>query len=157
MDEIDLRLLLIIRRVTVKWETDKACFLKIKTWKGHQKAIKYAPAILSSLDLSFTIHSSQSQSHDTIPLNTEAILRTLKAYWENFVVVDSITALDLWGTICRGTPTGMYIVTLNWFLIRRIYGRSCLLTIHNTSHRSQCAPVMKNYTFCSIFRSNILS
>ncbi len=28
----------------------------------------YAPAILSSFDLSFTIHSSQSQSHDTIPL-----------------------------------------------------------------------------------------
>jgi hypothetical protein len=65
----DLRLLLIIRRVTVKWETNKACFLQIKTWKSHQKAIKYAPAILSSFDLSFTIHSSQSQSHDTIPLN----------------------------------------------------------------------------------------
>ncbi len=29
---------------------------------------KYAPAILSSFDLSFTIHSSQSQSRDTIPL-----------------------------------------------------------------------------------------
>jgi hypothetical protein len=32
MDETDLRLLLIIRRVTVKWETDNACFLQIKTW-----------------------------------------------------------------------------------------------------------------------------
>ncbi len=40
MDETDLRLLLIIRRVTVKWETDKACFLQIKTWKWYQKAKK---------------------------------------------------------------------------------------------------------------------
>ncbi len=68
MDETDLRLLLIICKVTVKWETDKACFLLIKTWKWHQKKIKYAPTILSSFDLSFTIDSSQSQSHDTIPL-----------------------------------------------------------------------------------------
>jgi hypothetical protein len=27
MDETDLQLLLILRRVTVKWETNKACFL----------------------------------------------------------------------------------------------------------------------------------
>jgi hypothetical protein len=30
---------------------------------------KNAPAILSSFDLSFTTHSSQSQSCDTFPLN----------------------------------------------------------------------------------------
>jgi hypothetical protein len=29
--------------------------------------------MLSSFDLSFTIHSSQSQSHDTIPLNLSAL------------------------------------------------------------------------------------
>ncbi len=40
MDETDLRLFLIICWVTVKWETDKACSFKIKTWKWHQKAIK---------------------------------------------------------------------------------------------------------------------
>ncbi len=34
------------------------------------KQEKYAPAILRSFDLSFTIHSSQSQSRDTIPLTS---------------------------------------------------------------------------------------
>jgi hypothetical protein len=36
----DLRLLLIIHRVTVKWETAKAYFFRIKTWKWHQKGTK---------------------------------------------------------------------------------------------------------------------
>ncbi len=36
----DLRLLLIICRVTVYWETATACFFRIKTWKWHQKGIK---------------------------------------------------------------------------------------------------------------------
>ncbi len=36
----DLRLLPIICRVTVKWETATACFFRIKTWKWHQKGIK---------------------------------------------------------------------------------------------------------------------
>jgi hypothetical protein len=44
-------------------------FYKLKHENGIKKQQNYAPAILSSFDLSFTIHSSQSQSHDTIPLN----------------------------------------------------------------------------------------
>ncbi len=36
----DLRLLLIICRVIVKWETATACFFRIKTWKWHQKGIQ---------------------------------------------------------------------------------------------------------------------
>jgi hypothetical protein len=44
-------------------------FYKFKHENGIKKQLKYAPAILSSLDLSFTIHSSQSQSHGTIPLS----------------------------------------------------------------------------------------
>jgi hypothetical protein len=46
MDETDLGLLLIICRVTVKWETDKA-FFKLKCENGFKKHYKYAPAILS--------------------------------------------------------------------------------------------------------------
>ncbi len=68
MDEAELGLLLIIRRVTVKWETDKFAFYKLKHENGIKKQYQYARAILSSFDLSFTIHSSQSQSRDTIPL-----------------------------------------------------------------------------------------
>ncbi len=37
MDETDLRLLIIIRRVIVKWETDKACFLQLKHENGIKK------------------------------------------------------------------------------------------------------------------------
>jgi hypothetical protein len=36
----DLLLSLIIRRMTVKLETTKASFLRIKTWKWHQNEIK---------------------------------------------------------------------------------------------------------------------
>ncbi len=43
MDETDLRLLLIIRRVTVKWETDKAWFfLQLQHENGIKKHEKYA-------------------------------------------------------------------------------------------------------------------
>jgi hypothetical protein len=66
MDETDLQLLLIIHRVTVK--PTKLVFYKLKHDNGIKKQYKYAPAVLSSFDLSFTIHSSKSQSHDTIPL-----------------------------------------------------------------------------------------
>ncbi len=37
---VDLRLLLVIRRVTVKWETVKSCIFWMKTWKWHQNGIK---------------------------------------------------------------------------------------------------------------------
>jgi hypothetical protein len=43
-------------------------FYKLKHENCIKKQYKYAPAILSSFDVSFTIHSSQSQSHDTITL-----------------------------------------------------------------------------------------
>jgi hypothetical protein len=43
---------------------------KLKHENGIKKQQKYAPTILSSFDLSFTIHSSQSQSHGTIPLRS---------------------------------------------------------------------------------------
>jgi hypothetical protein len=46
----------------------KLAFYKLKHQNGIKKQQKYAQAILSSFDLSFTIHSSHSQSHDTIPL-----------------------------------------------------------------------------------------
>jgi hypothetical protein len=36
----DLRLLLIICRVNVKWKTATACLFRIKTWKWNQKGIK---------------------------------------------------------------------------------------------------------------------
>ncbi len=42
----DLRLLLIIWRVTVEWETSTACFFRIKTWKWHKKGIKIFSANL---------------------------------------------------------------------------------------------------------------
>ncbi len=44
-------------------------FIYNKTWKFHQKALKYAPAILSLFHLSFITHSGQSQSRDTIPVS----------------------------------------------------------------------------------------
>jgi hypothetical protein len=40
IEENDLRLLLIIRRVTVKWGTAKALIIQIKTWKWHHIGIK---------------------------------------------------------------------------------------------------------------------
>jgi hypothetical protein len=40
----------------------------LKHENGIKKHYKYAPGILSSFDLSYTTHSAQSQSHDTIPL-----------------------------------------------------------------------------------------
>ncbi len=40
IEENDLRLLLVIRRVTVKWETAKTCIFWIKTWKWHQNRKK---------------------------------------------------------------------------------------------------------------------
>jgi hypothetical protein len=60
MDKSDLRLLLIIRRVTVNEKPTKLAFYKLKHENGIKKQLKYAPAILSSFDLSITIHSSQS-------------------------------------------------------------------------------------------------
>ncbi len=42
MDETDLRLLLIIRKVTVKWETKKASFFKLKHKNGIKNHLKYA-------------------------------------------------------------------------------------------------------------------
>jgi hypothetical protein len=42
---------------------------KLKHENGIKKQLVFAPAIPSSFDLSFTIHSSQSQSHDTILLS----------------------------------------------------------------------------------------
>ncbi len=68
MDGTDLRLLLIICKVTVKWKTNKACFLIFKHENDIKKHSKHTPEIPSSFVLSFTIHSSQSQSRDTIPL-----------------------------------------------------------------------------------------
>jgi hypothetical protein len=50
----DLQLLLIICRVTVKWETATACFFRIKTWKWLQKGIKICsgnPKFFRSLSL----------------------------------------------------------------------------------------------------------
>ncbi len=49
----------------------KLAFYKLKHENGIKKQQKSAPAILSSFDLSFTIHSSQSQSHDTVPLKKQ--------------------------------------------------------------------------------------
>jgi hypothetical protein len=58
----------------------KLAFYKLKHENGIKKQYKYAPAILSSFDLSFTIHSSHSQSHDTIPLKHENGIKTGKKY-----------------------------------------------------------------------------
>ncbi len=69
IEENDLRLLLIIRRVTVKWETPKAGIFRIKTWKWHQNSVKICSGTIHSSDLSLGIHCICSQSRDTIPLS----------------------------------------------------------------------------------------
>jgi hypothetical protein len=60
---------LIICRVTVKWETATACFLDLSHENGIKSENKYAPAILNSSDLSLGCHCNCSQTRDTIPLN----------------------------------------------------------------------------------------
>ncbi len=64
----DLRLSLIIRRVTVKWETAKTCLLKIKHEEDVKNSYKCAPRAPSSSDLSFGKNYTHSQSWNTIPL-----------------------------------------------------------------------------------------
>ncbi len=63
----DLRLLPIICRVTVKWETATACLFRLKHENGFKRDYKYAPAILNSSDLSLGCHCHCSQTSDTNP------------------------------------------------------------------------------------------
>ncbi len=85
IEENDLRLLLIICKVTFKWETAKACFFRNKTWKFRQKELKICFCEGKSNDLSNKIISVHSQSRDTIPLMI--ILITLNSICITLIVV----------------------------------------------------------------------
>ncbi len=84
----DLRLLLIIRRVTVSNEKPpKHAFFELKHENNIKTGKNYASATLHSSDLSLGFHCICSQSRDTIPLSSvQKILLDLRRSSKQHVV-----------------------------------------------------------------------
>jgi hypothetical protein len=125
---------LIIHKMSVKWETAIAYFIKIKTWKLCLKSLKYPPLKVQTYNLTTRISSVHAQTHGAIPLNhcyntgsserlqrlkkIHEILEDIVVFWAWCIVPFEARTLEIWHCVhflsCPSISGGLYDCMTVW-------------------------------------------